>query len=278
MAHPARRLHHRLEAVHAVTYFAEESRAAADDLGMKGFWMGYFAFRAAPLGPVGPAVVEAVFANFSPARVRRALPDAWAQATPGACLESRRASAAAALRRVAGAEVASVPEEVLDGLAASVEQAIPLGRPLFAANRDLGLADDPVERLWQLSTCLREQRGDGHVAAQAAADLDAVEMHLLYAAGSGFPGEILQQTRGWTDDEWAAGVERLVGRGLLADATTPTDAGRGLHQRIEDTTDELAGRALGDAVDLADALTPLARAVSGSGVLPFPNPMGLPED
>ena len=71
-----------LEAVHAVTYFAPESRAALADLGLRGFWMGYFAGRAAPLGPVGPGVVEATFFNFHPAMVRRAIPDAWTFASP----------------------------------------------------------------------------------------------------------------------------------------------------------------------------------------------------
>ena len=60
-----------------MTYFSEESIAAARDLGYRGFWMGYFAFRAAPLGPVGPAVVEALFNNFHADRVARALPNAW---------------------------------------------------------------------------------------------------------------------------------------------------------------------------------------------------------
>jgi hypothetical protein len=41
----------RAETIHAVTYFAEESRAAARELGMQGLWMGYFAFRAAPNRP-----------------------------------------------------------------------------------------------------------------------------------------------------------------------------------------------------------------------------------
>ena len=39
-----------LEPVHATTYFADESRSAADSLGLKGWWMCYFAFRSAPLG------------------------------------------------------------------------------------------------------------------------------------------------------------------------------------------------------------------------------------
>ena len=41
----ARRLFDRFEPIHAVTYFAPESRAAFDGLGLRGFWMGYFAAR-----------------------------------------------------------------------------------------------------------------------------------------------------------------------------------------------------------------------------------------
>ena len=70
----ARELWHRLEVVNAVTYFSPESRDAAERIGLKGFWMGYFAFRAAPMGPVTPGVVEATFFNFHPERVRRAIP------------------------------------------------------------------------------------------------------------------------------------------------------------------------------------------------------------
>ena len=229
--------------------------------------------------------MEAVFANFAPRRVRKAIPDAWARASPEACIEARRAAAVAALERVAADDLVAVAPAVIDRLEAVVEVADHLGRPLFAANRDLLLAGDPAGRLWQLATDLREQRGDGHVAAQAAAGLDPVEMHLIYALGSGFPGEVLRQSRDWTEAEWADGVDRLVVRGLLVDATTVTDEGRALHERIEATTDELALRMLVaglgsvDAVeDLATDLTPLARAVSDSGILPFPNPIGLPED
>src|ERR671933_567037 len=57
----ARRLWALGEPVHALTYFADESRAAGEAAGLTGFWAGYFAFRAAPLGPVGPEVVTATF-------------------------------------------------------------------------------------------------------------------------------------------------------------------------------------------------------------------------
>lgn len=44
--HPARRLWAALETLHDVTYFAEGVRPAGIALGLRGFWMTYFAFRA----------------------------------------------------------------------------------------------------------------------------------------------------------------------------------------------------------------------------------------
>src|SRR6202451_2367254 len=72
----ARRLWSRLEPIHVVTYFSPEARAALSGAGYKGFWMGYFAGRAAPMGPVGAEIVLAAFYNFSISHVRSAIPDA----------------------------------------------------------------------------------------------------------------------------------------------------------------------------------------------------------
>src|SRR6201990_176125 len=95
----ARRFYDRFEPVHAVTYFAPEARAALDALGYRGFWMGYFAARSAPLGIVSPEVVTATFYNFAPERVAKALPSAWQIAGPDAALRARQDSAVEALRR-----------------------------------------------------------------------------------------------------------------------------------------------------------------------------------
>ena len=54
----ARRLLDRFEPVHGVTYFAPEVREALDGLGYRGFWMGYFAARSAPLGMMPPEMVD----------------------------------------------------------------------------------------------------------------------------------------------------------------------------------------------------------------------------
>src|SRR5256885_16154752 len=89
-----------LEPYHGVTYFSDESRQAFKDAGLRGFWMGYFAGRAAPMGAVGPGVVTATFFGFGQSMVARALPDAWMFASVTDVLTARMAGADAALRRL----------------------------------------------------------------------------------------------------------------------------------------------------------------------------------
>ena len=69
MTSPARRLWQLIEPYHAVTYFNSESDQAYEEIGLRGFWRGYFAGRAAPLGEVGPAPVTACFFGFEPSFV-----------------------------------------------------------------------------------------------------------------------------------------------------------------------------------------------------------------
>ncbi|WP_192909646.1 SCO6745 family protein [Gandjariella thermophila] len=98
----ARRMWVRFETYHDVTYFTPEARAATDDLGCLGGWMGYFGTRAAPLGAASPEAVTSAFYNFHPSRVARALPDAWRIGKPDRYLEARLAGADGALRRMLG--------------------------------------------------------------------------------------------------------------------------------------------------------------------------------
>ena len=91
-AHTARAMWTLFEPIHAVTYFAPEARAAFEEAGLRGFWRGYFAGRAAPLGPAGAAVVTASFFNFAPAFVARAIPAVWDLITPEDALATRLAA------------------------------------------------------------------------------------------------------------------------------------------------------------------------------------------
>jgi hypothetical protein len=259
-----------------VTYFSEESIAAARDLGYRGFWMGYFAFRAAPLGPVGPAAVEALFNNFHADRVARALPDAWEIAPPSVAIDRRRGAAAEALRRFG---VEGPDEYLLQAMFGSVATIAPHGRAMFAANRQIAPTGDPVADLWQWCTTVREHRGDGHVAALAVLGIDGLEATVLLAADLGIDFELFEQSRGWERRHIDAALSRLGQHGLVDEDGGLTESGRSLRQEIEDLTDRQAFGVLsrlGEAHELVLAhLEGAAEAIRSAGAIPYPNPIGL---
>jgi hypothetical protein len=279
---PARDLWVRFEPYHDVTYFTPESRAATDALGCKGGWMGYFGMRAAPLGAATPEQVTSAFYNFHPSRVARALPEAWAVASPEDYLAARLAGADGALRRLLGDDVITGPAvaEAADLAVTAAEHAPTAGRPLAAANARLPWPDQPHLALWQASTLLRESRGDGHVAALVTAPLDPCETLVAFAADHGMDPGYFRQARAWSEDEWQAATDRLRARGLLDPAGALTAEGAALRQWVEDRTDDLAAapwRALGEARTqrLADLLTPLARTLLAQNEAMRTNPMAL---
>lgn len=271
-----------LEPVHAVTYFARESKAACEALGTKGFWMSYFALRAAPLGAPPPEVVTALFYNFSPRMVARAVPDVWRVARPERYLAVRLDAVDAALRRAAGPELLASDAVVeASDIARDAAMAAPTaGRALAAANAALDWPDAPHLVLWHAQTVLREHRGDGHVAALLTAGLDPAEALALFAADNALDATWLRERRGWTEQEWTAAADRLAERGLL-DAGAPTAEGHALRAEVEARTDALAAgpwAAVGAerAERLVELVTPLVSAiVSGDGTFFAPNPMGL---
>jgi hypothetical protein len=282
--HLARRLWATLEPLHDVVYFADGVRPAGIALGLRGFWMTYFAFRAAPLGPVPAAPVIATFGGFHPAMVAKALPDAWSRTTPAACLEARAAVSTAALREAGVDPGACERAAVVLGPVAGA--ADPTGRPLFAANAAIGEAGppgDPVGRLWQLATTLREHRGDGHIAALVSEGISGLEAHVLQAADGRFPEAVIRPARGWPEEDWAAAALALRNRGLLTADTIPglTPHGRTVLTTIESRTDERAWTGglcvLGEqgTDEVVAILEPSVRAVVASGMLPELSPTGL---
>lgn len=278
----ARRFFDRYEPVHAVTYFAPEARAALDALGYRGFWMGYFAARSAPLGAVPREVVAAIFYNFAPERVAKALPAAWEIAGPQAALRARQESAVAALRRYGLRPDENVA--VAAELAAKAARGAPLdGRPLFAANLALPWPEDPLAALWHATTLLREQRGDAHVAVLAAAGISGRESNVLHAAAGNVSRDYIARTRDYDEASWRRHEQRLAERGLLDRDGALTAAGRQCKDHIEATTDALALSALDALTDdevetLFEALTPITRAVIAGGDIPAATPMTLRRD
>ncbi|MFI1161566.1 hypothetical protein [Streptomyces sioyaensis] len=268
------------EPLHAVCYFDDHCRGMGKDLGLKGFWMGYFAARTAPMGALEPAAATAVLGVFAPGMVARALPAAWSVVSPAHVLDERGSRAARALRGI-DPELEHRAAELLPPLQTIVDEAPGTARPLFAANRALCDHADPVERLWQLVTAVREFRGDAHLAVLADEGLDGCEALVLAAATGRVPGDTMRQDRGWSEEEWAAAADRLRARDLVDARGEATEHGRMERERIEAATDRLAGRLLhslpeAQTTAMLHSLEPVVRRILAAEVLPFPNPIGLP--
>jgi hypothetical protein len=271
--HAARRLWATLEPLHGVLYFTPEARTAGKAIGLRGYWDTYFAFRAAPLGPVTAPGVVAMFAVFEPSMVARSLPSAWSRASVSSVLAARSAVAGEVLRGV-GVSASACAEAValLSPLVLSAT-----ARPLGTANAALPLPEDPVAALWQMATTVREHRGDGHMAALLANGLSGLEATHLQLPVSGFGSEQMRQVRGWSADDWSAARSSVVARGLLS-ADGLTAEGSATLAAVEDLTDSLSwqgGLSSLPVDDVVAVLAPAVAAVWDSGLLPAVNPIGV---
>jgi hypothetical protein len=278
----ARRFWQAIEPIHAAVYLAPEPAEAARRIGLRGYWMGYVASRVAPLGPVPPAPVTAMCFGFAPAMVERAIPDAWKFADPAVVLETRINAAAEALAShlddTAKAAAPDLQELLWEAIAACRFD----GRPLAAGwSRVPRPHDDPIASMWLATTILREHRGDGHVLAAVSQGLYGIDASLTHVATGAISREMIQPTRGWSDDDWQKSERRLQARGLLDRDGRLTKTGGALRREIEDVTDRLAAapvERLGEigvkqAIELA---APISRHLIDTGTVPVPNPIGAP--
>ena len=269
MPHPQAKVHRMFELVEpiAAVTFSDVPNEAFLALGMRNYWDGYFAGRAAPLGLAPAGVVHAVFYNFADGEVARHIPWVWGKTTPEEAIAVRERSSAAALRQVIG-ELADSPGLVRAGdLATRAAVSAPTeGRALYAGLRALDVPEEPVARLWHAATLLREHRGDGHNAALVAHGIGGTEAHVLLALSLGMRAEEFGRIHHLPEEQLGAVVDGLRGRGLVDAAGGFTDAGRETRQRIEALTDELAAPAYdvlsGDELDeLVAGLEPIATAL-----------------
>lgn len=267
----ARRCWRTLEPYHGMIYFVPEAAGAYESLGIVGR-SGYFASRAAPMGAVGAEVVRATFYNFHPDLVWRAMAGVWDTTTPAAMIEARIAAVDEALARMLGDELHSPAMERANELIwPAVNAAIrcPEGRPLFAGHAQHPAPTEPHLRLWYAIALLREFRGDGHIAALVDAELDGAEALVMHAASGDVPADVLQSSRRWSDEEWAAATDRLARRGLVEADGSMTETGAALRAHVEERTDAMAAPAWravtpADAQELREIVRPWSRTISAT--------------
>jgi hypothetical protein len=236
---------------------------------------------------VGAGPVTATFYNFHPAMVAKAVPECWDNVAPATLCRVRAIAAGEALSEVCSVAARSDLVAALPLIRRAVVGCDVAGRVMAAANRTLwptistALGTGGLAEAWQACTTLREHRGDGHVAALLAHGIRGIDAHLMAAGTKGVPADVLRDNRGWSGDDWEAATSRLASLGLLHIDGRATDTGRTLHAEIEEQTDRLATPPyanLSDSAlaDLYGALSACAHEIVASGVLPFPNPIGLP--
>jgi hypothetical protein len=237
----------------------------------------YFCSRGSVLGQVPGEVVTAAFGVFNPAVVVPAVDAGWRLTDATTICAARDDGAIAQLTRVLGEEPEGI-DRANELLARAVEPLRPEGKALFAGQLSLDLPGSPVGDAWRSADRLREYRGDAHIAAWVGAGFDACEIGLLTEQFWGLPARTYARTRGWTEDDFDAAEERLVGRGLLRDRQF-TERGRAEREAVEVATDRLcrpAIDALGDDVEeLLALMLPWGSAIRAAKGYPASGPHEL---
>lgn len=278
----ARRLRAAVEPIAGIVYFAPEIHAEFEALGFgpgvggDGFLTlaevsGYYCSRAGCMGEVPGQVAVAAFGVFNPKLMIPAVERGWSIAAVGDVLAARERGATAALQRIVGE-----PEglgRATELLAQAAGGGCAAGRFLYAGLRSLPVPTTPWGAAWRHADCVREHRGDSHIAAWIAAGLDPVEAGLLTEAYYTMPTKRYHSGRGWTPNDLDAGLGRLRAGGLIeGDPVTLTERGRALREAIEVATD-IQQRpildAIGDELDeLLGLIEPWAATIYASGTYP----------
>ncbi len=170
----------------------EATTAGGAEIGLS-FPEFYMLGRGSVLGDVDADVVAATFVYFPVPIVRMMWESARAKHAPDAIVEPY----IEACRKFGRTHFATAPN--LDELCALAERVIneasPIGAPLFAGWRAVALPDDAPGRLAQMLHVLRELRGGSHAIAVLSSDLSPLEAII----GSGETGTAQAQLFGWSE-------------------------------------------------------------------------------
>ena len=281
-ASPARALWQCIEPYHAVTYFTDEARAAFEDIGLRGFWRGYFAGRAAPLGAVGPGVVVATFYGFHPDFVGPGHPRGLehrqsgggdrrrASSAPGArcarCFDlersgdrARRAARAAGDRRLRSVRASAVRREPRSARG----RANRTSRCGTDARCCVSTAATATSRRCTRPTSIRA-KPTCCASRSRASTVDASRRTAVGTTTTGRRRPSGSPERGWLDDERRdhTGRRRRARRD------------RGRHRSHGGRSDAGPGR--GRARGAARHHAPARGRARRSGTIPFPNAIGVP--
>jgi hypothetical protein len=111
---------------------------------------------------------------------------------------------------------------------------------MYAALRAIPVPDDTVGRHFHAASMLREHRGDGHIAALMTEGIGGLEAHVLLALDMDMPADKFGRIHHLPGAQIAAVLDGMRGRGLIGEDGWLSQEGRGVKQRVEALTDDLA--------------------------------------
>ena len=271
-----------MELIHSVTYFDPRCASAMSSLGLKGFWMGYFAGRSAPLGTASPAVVTATFSVFAPRRVERALTRCVGSDQPQA-MSWRPGAGPPLMSSATPCPRSSEPLNQLVPLLTSVVRAgSPTGRPVFAANQSLELPTRPGRRPVAVRHIVA-----GTPRRRTRRHPDVAGNHRHRGQSPHDRGGPIRRRRTPPFSEMdrpKSGTAPPTGSASANSSTTTVPSlapAASCRQRSSRPTDDLAHQPMVDGLTpagldlLPRLLRPVTTALVAAAVTPFPNPIGL---
>ncbi|PON15743.1 hypothetical protein C2W62_22195 [Candidatus Entotheonella serta] len=218
---------------------APEMQTMWKRLGLDTHRMGYYAGRAAALGPVSAEVVSAVFYHHTVDMVAPTIPRAWSIASPERIISARFEAVDHVFRRLLPQQIqSSEMAEAVELVREAVVGCSVAGRAMFAAHAALAWPTEVHVALWHGLNLLREHRGDGHTCAVLMAGLTPHQAApMLIACTREDPAG---RSWRWSDEDWHQAVVSLQARGWLNDDGLPTTEGLAVRHRIEAETDAFA--------------------------------------
>jgi hypothetical protein len=234
---PARRLRDAIEPLACQSIWSEEAADRYVELGLDDWFAAYIWERTAALGTPPTALAVMTMGVWNAELIGPLFEKAVAAISREDVVATRLTAPGATVRRLLG-DIDAEAAPVVEALRRGIEAVDAMARPLFAGLTAEPWPEDVTAQLVHACHLLREHRGGSHLVVCAAAGLDPVEMNILTELYCGYQPLTYTATRGWTQEQMTAALERLRGRGLVSGSIL-SEEGLRFRDRLEAQTDAM---------------------------------------
>ena len=236
-ASPARRLRDAIEPLACQSIWSEEAADRYVELGLDDWFAAYVWERTAALGTPPTALAVMAMGVWNADLIGPLFEKAVAAISREDIVATRLTAPGVTVRRLLG-NIDAEAAPVVEALRRGIEAADATARPLFAGLTAEPWPEDVAAQLVHACHLLREHRGDSHLAVCAAAGLDPVEMNILTELYCGYQPLTYTATRGWTQEQMTAALQRLRERGMVSESSL-SEEGLRFRGRLEAQTDAM---------------------------------------